>query len=156
MTEFVTVACKLPSGLMIEVGFEYPKDDRGGVMGANVTRSEGYRRFALNGSNSTLVMAGQPAELNPAPGITQVPKDIWDAWVAPPAKGSRGGMGFRHPAVKNGLIVVVPAETDADTVRMSLETRRSGLEPLDPNKLPADIEEAPVDGRVRLSKPKAA
>lgn len=47
----VYVGCKLPSGLMIQVG---------------------EQTFVLNGSNSSDIVGGY--------GITAVPKDLWDTW----------------------------------------------------------------------------
>lgn len=49
---FVTVGCKLPNGLHIDV--------------------QG-KRATLNGANSSRIVGGY--------GLTQVDKDFWDAWV---------------------------------------------------------------------------
>lgn len=137
-TETVDIACKLPNGLVLEVGYA--------IVNNGVVRSDKYKAITLKGCNANLVIAGQPAVLNPEPGITaNVPKDLWDAWLETAGK--------LHPAVRNNLIYVVrkdagSAKSQADAARHL----RSGLEPLDPNKMPAGVTEAPVDGRPRLTK----
>lgn len=145
MAEMVTIACKLPHGLIIEVGYEIPKDDKGASIGTNIVKTDNYKAVTLKGWNSNLVMAGQPALLNPEPGVTEVPKDIWEAWVAGPGK--------RHPAVRNNLIYVVRKDApSAKDQALAARVLRSGFEPLDPNKMPEGVTEAPVDGRPRLTK----
>lgn len=141
--EMVTIACKTPHGLVLEVGYD--------IINNGVVRSDKYKSFTLKGTNSNLVIAGQPAMLNPEPGVTpNIPKDFWEAWLASKA-------GKNHPAVKNGLIFVIPKDVGA-AKELQTEVRkvRSGLEPLDPNKMPEGVEELPVDGRPRLTRPKAA
>ncbi len=54
--EFVTVACRLPHGLHLDVG-DLP----------------GQKRVTLNGANKSRVIGGA--------GITQVPKDHWEEWA---------------------------------------------------------------------------
>lgn len=150
-TDTVTIACKLPHGLVLELGYE--------IVNNGVVRSDKYKSYVLKGTNSNLVIAGQPAILNPEPGVTpNIPKDFWDAWIAAPTKENpRGGQGFRHPAFKNGLIFVIPKDAGA-AKELQAEVRkvRSGFEPLDPNKMPEGVTESPVDGRPRLTKPQQA
>jgi len=150
-TETVTIACKLPHGLTIEVGYEVPRDPRGNAQ-PFIVKTDKYAAVTLNGWNSNLIVQANQspiAPLHPEPGITNgVPKDLWEAWLA--------GAGKRHPAVLNGLIYVV--RTDAPSAKSQaadVRQRKSGLEPLDPNKMPEGITEAPVDGRPRLTKPAA-
>lgn len=53
MTDTVTVGCKYPTGVLLQVG---------------------TTTFPINGSNSSEVFGGH--------GITEdVPKDLWDAWL---------------------------------------------------------------------------
>ena len=64
-------------------------------------------------------------------------------------------MGKHHPARKNGLLFVVPDDkAGAKSALRALEGRKTGFEPIDPNKLPEGVEEAPVLGREPIgSKP---
>lgn len=142
--ELITIGCKLPHGLWLEVGIEHTA----GVWGSSV-RGPKYTRVLINGTHAEWQKRAptiQPvATLKPEPGLTQIPKPIWDAWV--------GGMGKTHPARLNNLIFVVPNQKEeAKAVLQAVEALRSGFEPLDPDKLPDLIEEAPVDGRPQLGK----
>lgn len=150
--DLITIGCKLPHGLWLEVGIEHAP----GVWGSSV-RGPKYVRVLLNGTHAEFQKKAptiQPvATLNPEPGLTQIPKNVWEDWIASPTKSSPGGMGFNHPARKNNLIFVVPdTKEDAVAVLQAMEKLRTGFEPLDPDKLPELIEEAPVDGRPQLGK----
>ena len=138
-SELITIASNLPHGLIIEVGLERQP----GIWGS-VARGPNYARATLNGWNSTHPPGIQPiATLTPQPGLTQIPKDLWDAWC--------DGMGKHHPARKNGLITVVPNDkAGVKAAVRDVAQKRTGFEPLDPDKLPEQIEEAPVEGRAQL------
>lgn len=130
--ETVKIACKLPQGLQIEVGYS--------LLNNGVIYGDKYRKILLNGCNSN-VIAGAPAVLNPAPGITEnVPKDVWEEWMKTAGK--------KHPAVLNSLIYVVrPDAASAADQALAAKSLKSGLEPLDPTKMPKGVTEAPVSGR---------
>jgi hypothetical protein len=140
-SELITIACHMPTGLRIEVGIERIP----GVWGS-VSKGPNYATATLNGWNSNHAAGIQPiATLKPQPGLTQIPKDLWEAWCQ--------GMGKFHPARLNGLIVVVPNPSDKAGVKSAVRdvaAKRTGFEPLDPDKLPEQIEEAPVVGRAQL------
>ena len=137
-SELITIACHLPQGLRIEVGIERVP----GVWGS-VSKGPNYATATLNGWSSRNTPGVQPiATLTPLPGLTQIPKDLWDAWCE--------GMGKFHPARLNGLIKVVPNASDKAGLKSAVNdvaAKRTGFEPVDPNKLPDQIEEAPVVGR---------
>lgn len=142
--ELIRIGCKLPSGLWLEVGVEHTEGAWGGVV-----NGPKYAKVLLNGTHAEWMKKAptiQPvASLNPEPGLTDIPKAIWDAWIE--------GMGKSHPARLNNLIFVVPKQKEeATAVLQAVESLRSGFEPLDPDKLPDLIEEAPVDGRPQLGK----
>lgn len=135
-TDKVTIACKLPHGLVLEVDYK--------IVNNGVVQGENYQRVTLNGTNDNnpkgLIMA-PPSVLNPEPGITKgVSKDLWEEWLKKAGKN--------HPAVKNHLIYVLMDDADsaADQIAASASLR-SGLEPLDPTKMPEGVTEAPVIGR---------
>ncbi len=142
--ELITIGCKLAHGIWLEVGLEHTP----GVWGASV-RGPKYVRVLLNGTHAEWQKKAptiQPvATLNPEPGLTQIPKDVWEAWCQ--------GMGKTHPARLNSMIFVVPKDTGAaKDVLQAAKDSRSGYEPIDPNRLPSQILEAPVDGRPQLGK----
>jgi hypothetical protein len=142
--ELVTIACKSPHGLTIEGGYEYGP-------GGNKIKTDKYFNVTLNGYWSEWMKLHpniQPvASLNPEPGITQIPKDVWEAWCV--------GQGKTHPMRLNGFIFELrDDEASGKTQLREMEGRKVGFEPIDPDKLPDQLEEAPVEGRPQLgSKP---
>lgn len=148
--ELIRIGCKLPHGLWLEVGLERVE----GVYGST-HRGPKYLRVLLNGTHAEFQRKAptiQPvATLNPEPGLTDIPKSLWEDWIAAPTKSNKGGMGYAHPARVNNLIFVVPdVKEEATAVLQAVESLRTGFEPLDPNKLPDLIEEAAVEGRPQL------
>lgn len=147
MTKLVTIGCKLPHGLTIEVGLVSLEK---GTWGAPVEGPK-YRKATLNGTHAEWMKRNptiQPvATLNPEPGLTQIPEDLWEEWCK--------GQGKAHPARLNNTIFVVPdSKEDATAVLQAVESLRTGFEPIDPDRLPDQLEEAPVEGRPQLgSKP---
>lgn len=140
MSEFLTIACKMPHGYLIEVGYKVGN----GADKTAVVRTDKYRSMFLKGWNSNNPQGQQPiALLRPEPGITNgVPKDLWEEWVK------------LHPTnrpLRNKLLYVVPHDADsALAVTLDHKGVKAGLEPIDPGALPTGITEAPVDGRPKL------
>jgi hypothetical protein len=142
--ELIRIGCKLPHGIWLEVGIEHTP----GVWGAPIQGPK-YAKVLLNGTHAEWMKRApsiQPvATLTPEPGLTDIPKEIWDAWCE--------GQGKTHPARLNNLIFVVPKnKEDAKAVLQAVESLRTGFEPLDPNALPPEVLEAKVDGRKPLGK----
>lgn len=146
MAELVTIACKLPHGLVIEVGLAQPA----GMWGAPI-QTKAYRKATLNGTHAEWMKKApniQPvATLNPEPGLTQIPKDLWEEWI------SEGNMGYAYPGRLNGLIWVVPKDKgEARDIEQAAKYLKTGFEPLDPDALPEGVLEAPVQNRPQLGK----
>lgn len=119
----ISVGCKLPQGLIIEVGYEM-------VPGGTI-KGENYRRIVLAGANQHSTVVGtlrtpSPKELRP--GITNnVPEDVFDEWVA------------KHKdtnIVKNGLVFKAKNAGEATAKAADLAAKPTGMEPLDPSKHP--------------------
>jgi hypothetical protein len=113
MPEVVSVGCKLPNGLHLDIRADKPKDWKNGDPMPPVTQ-----RITLKGRNEARVIGGD--------GITEnVPKDVFDRWMAehkdyaPVAKG----LIFTH--AKTAGVEAMAAE------RVDLKT---GFEPTDPEK----------------------
>lgn len=86
MTEFVTVGCRLPLGLAIEVGLQTTVKDSKGELSVQVKRLPNYRRFVIAGTHEHQEHNRKdgiqvPSIRNPEPFFTKVPKDIWDEWI---------------------------------------------------------------------------
>lgn len=107
MTETVSVGCKLPWGLICEMG---------------QPGAENYQRVALVGSNGPNRGHGKiPGSIIAGGyGITfGVPKNFIDAWMAKHAK---------LDAVRNGLIFVEAAK-DAEAFAKDMGDPKTGFEP---------------------------
>lgn len=116
----VMVGCKLPNGLNLEIFEEGKTDDD-----KKIFRRTG-QRFLVLGSNSSNVVGGY--------GLTRVDADFWDAWKAQHAN---------FPALKAGLIFAEDKQDRAADHALDHQAAKTGLEPIDPNKLPKGIEAVP-------------
>lgn len=131
MAETVTVACRLPHGLLLEVGFTKERVTlSNGQVVTRMNRSENYRTYELKGPNFPLqgaLRAGMivPAKRNPHPYINRgVPKDVWDEWV----KNNRN-----YFALKNGDVVELKeGEANAKAATIDMMAKPIILAPLDP------------------------
>jgi hypothetical protein len=119
----VKVGCKLPHGLTIEMGYTIDKD-------SNYTRKSAYRRATLNGTNSNLVK-GAFATANQAPGVTLVDESLIVEWLK-----QNAGIGF----VKAGMVYIIKNDAEGAAISLDLSKMKTGFEPLDPSKLPKDLE----------------
>jgi hypothetical protein len=136
--ELVTIACKLPHGLVLEGGYEFVPGQWGSLI-----KTDKYFKVTLNGwyaEHMKNFPRIQPiAELNPPPGLTQIPKEIWLAWLQ--------GAGKHHPAVKNGLIFEMREDKASQKSQLKeMEQKAAPFLPLDPNKLPEGVEKADFSG----------
>jgi hypothetical protein len=87
--ETVTIGCKLPAGLKLEVGYTIEK--LGGGQGRMV-KSAGYQAYIIRGWNHHSIemrrqlekagsTGGVPHGMNTQPFLNRgVPKDIWEEW----------------------------------------------------------------------------
>jgi hypothetical protein len=125
--EFVTVACKLPNGIHLDVfdQFEYEENT---IMGTRKSkRAVRSGRVTIAGikrrtDDSRLVMG---FALTP-----NVPRDHWEAWLA---------ANKDTPLVVNGLIFAHRQHSSVQDMAKEREANRSGLEPLDPRNLPKEF-----------------
>jgi hypothetical protein len=89
-TETVSIGCRLPNGLKLEVGFSVSQKGNGGAPFAMVTKAENYDCYTLRGTNQHLIVRDQmrkPIAVLPNAREREayinlnVPKDLWDRWV---------------------------------------------------------------------------
>ena len=131
--ETVTVACKLPHGLLLRVFDMVPT--REPIMGG------GYREVQMaRECSEQYIVKGNAHAQNMAPSAPisggyaltfGIPKDFWDRWLKENESSD---------VVKNNLIF---ANEKSDYVQDEAEEKaglRSGLERLDPNKPPKKLE----------------
>ncbi len=134
-TNFVTVCCKLPAGLMAEIADIKFEDIAGNTVAAktNVQKiwfrgSADQRRLESNGETlgmAPLVVGGF--------GITRVEEAFWNQWWAENADVSRGGKAtVCYAPIAAGMIFAHPKEVNAKAEAKEKAALRSGLEPIAP------------------------
>lgn len=137
--ETVTIGCKLPAGLVLEVGLQtVEKDGRGGLATA-VKHLDTYQRYVIRGWNhhsadmrkqllEVKSSAGVPHGMSTKPFLNRgVPKDLWDQWKA------------EHPdswLLKNEVLFEVASRDEAGAALRVAESDKTPkvFEPLDPSK----------------------
>ena len=115
-TETVIVGCKLPHGIILELGYILGK-------GGEVTRGPKYQSFVIKGTNEGRQFKGEKATAGEWALTPNVPKDFWDEWLK-----KNGELGY----VKADLIFAMPEAKSAATVVREREALTTKLEPLDP------------------------
>lgn len=131
----VTVACKLPNGLRMRL-FRMQKTHEpvlgGGSREVQVAHETGAE-FTLNGWSHPQNKASR-ATIEGGYALTpNVPKDFWDAWFA---------QNKDTDFVKKGLIFAHEKESSTIAEAREKVAVRSGLERLDPNKMPKGVEKS--------------
>lgn len=134
MSATVTVACKVPNGLIMRV-FEMIDTVEPSPMGArNIKKAQQVGKdIRIKGATTPTPNTMNYNQLMHGYGITQgVPKDVWDKWVKDNADSA---------IVQNKLIFAFedPNQTFARAAKQRKEGLKSGLEPLDPFNLPKGI-----------------
>jgi hypothetical protein len=130
-TRTVTVACKLPNGLILQLEewVDVPQPGPGGTRMVKESRRIGAK-YTVRGNRLPfgVVPDFQMTSNNNGYALTPgIPKEFWDQWL-----DAHKDMDI----VVNKLIFACPTTTDVRAIARENEGRRSGLEPLDPAKLP--------------------
>lgn len=139
--ETVSVGCRLPNGLRLEVGFSVSQKGEGGAPFAMVRKLDSYQTYLLRGTNQHLIVrdptrkaiAVLPNQRGREPFINHgVPKDLWDAWVK--ANSDKNGKPISW-FLTSGQIFLVP-KTDPSTIKAAsvdaAGRSKPIFEPLDP------------------------
>jgi hypothetical protein len=136
--ETVVIGCRLPNGLILEVGYTSTAEVDGKEI-ALIQRGENYRRIELKGWNAhSEAMRAQeiqvPAGLNTRPYLNRgVPKAAWEQWK------------LAHPnswLIKNGILFEAKNDADANVKAIDVAKEKLILAPLDKSALPTGIAEA--------------
>lgn len=133
MSDTVVVACKLPHGLLlqlqreIEVAEPSPSDP-----GRKVKRHERFgETHAIAGCARPVGADGDFAPVAGGYGLTyDIPRDFWETWLRQNAE---------LPAVVNGFIFAHGKAAETRAQAKAGEAGLSGLEPVNPNKLPDEF-----------------
>lgn len=133
--ETVTVACKLPHGLVLRAFNMVEKAEP--VMGGgsrDVKKAEQLPGEFVIAGNSFPENGAPRARMEFGFALTPgCPKELWDRWHAD---------NKDSPMVKNGLVFAYEKAGDTVAEARDNESVRSGFERLDPAKLPRGIQKA--------------
>lgn len=148
-TELVTVGCRLPSGITIEVGYTASVRGGGGRQPfARYVKGRDYQSFTLKGSNQHLIVRDQtrkvvallPSRQNAEPFINQVPKDLWDRWCKEHAGSWLLQQKQLYVVAKNDGTEIAAASMDAQAASKPI------FQPMDPNAV-IDLDGTKVEKR---------
>lgn len=125
--ETLTVVCRLPSGLVLDL--YDPEDLRARAGSASPVMAPPVPRASvrLAGARRDARFHARDNRLLGLAGRTQVDAAFWEAWVA---------QNPGYLPLKNGLIFAQARAADADARLAECASERTGLEGLDPNALP--------------------
>lgn len=134
MVEMVSVGCRLPNGLKLEVGFKVNERGDRGAPFAMVRKLDNYDSCVLRGTNQRLIVRGPdrkavavlPNARNREAYINQVPKDLWERWKKENAKSWHLSSGQVYEVPKNDASTVKAASLDAGAKSKNI------FEPIDP------------------------
>lgn len=135
--EMVSIGCRLPNGIRLEVGFSAAQKGAGGAPFAMVVKHDNYRQVLVKGTNQHLIVRDQtrkpiavlPNQANREPYINQVPKAFWEEWVKNNPKSW---------LITSGSLFVVPKATNPSEVKAAAldaaAKSKPVFEPMDPSK----------------------
>lgn len=135
MADTVTVACKMPNGLILRA-FEMVERDEPVMGGGYKTVKYASQRGEAVTINGPAAPFGAPPKVTTAGGYaltSNVDASFWDAWLAQNAE---------LDAVRNGLIFAMPRQDSAGKEAENRAKIKSGLEALDPEKPMRGIQKA--------------
>jgi hypothetical protein len=141
--EKVTVACKLPHGLILRVFNKTTR--REAILGGGTREFEVFEpdpNIAIRIHGNVAPFGKAVPGLHEASGYAlthNVPKDIWDRWLEANADSD---------IVRQKLVFAAPTRDAAESMATDAKDVRSGLEPMNPERkqLP-NGRSAPVDPR---------
>lgn len=133
----ITVASKMPNGLVLRLFRmeEFAEPVMGGGQRQSQRAIQTGDEYTLNGTAFSIERAlrGDLPRHQIAGGFALtpgIPRDFWEQWLKQNEKSDM---------VRNGLIFAQASEQRARDAALEKEGLRSGLEPLDPDRLPADV-----------------
>ena len=127
----VTIGCKHPMGVILELDEELSPDAveamntvQNGPIGKRKYFPSG-KKYVLNGANADHPKSPQKGRTSVGWGLTEIPTDFWEAWLAQHSK---------FALVANGTIFAVTSTRDAQDEADKRQSVVSGLEPMNPRK----------------------
>ena len=139
-SETVTVACKLPAGIILQACEMVPKWDDGGKREILEARRL-PRTFKIAGSGNPIKPRKDGVQVVGGYAITHnVPADLWKAWFEDNKESD---------FIKNRLVFAREKSVAVeDEAKNNAKMARSGLEPLNPEKIIKNGRQVPADPRI--------
>lgn len=136
--ETVTVACKMPNGLILRnfVMTDFAEPVMGGGSRTSQIARQVPETYELHGSAVNLTEIGKGNlpnyQIAGGYGLTPgVPLDFWEKWL---------NDNRNSAIVKNNIVFAYKTEGGARDQAIEKAALKSGLEPLDPENLPRDLQ----------------
>lgn len=133
MANTVTVLCRLPSGVTLELhdldGLKSRASSEAPVMQAAIP----VRSVTLNGAKHDPAYHHAEGRLLGRAGRTEVDGDFWKAWI---------DQNQRNQLVTQHLVFAEANAAKADAAVAELAKEKTGLEGADQNALPGDVQKA--------------
>lgn len=132
--ETVTVACKIPNGIYIQL-WDMVDVLEMGPLGARAVskarRRPGFAPIRLNGPSVPHNMSARYTIAGGFALTEGVPRGAFDEWLSQNADAD---------FVRNGLVFCAPRAADAMDMAREKESVRSGMEPIDPDAPPREMQ----------------
>jgi hypothetical protein len=134
-TDFVSIGCRLPNGLKMEVGYQTSHHGAGGAPFSQVRKGADYQTYTLKGRNQHMFVRGPDrkilttlaSQIGLDPVITQVPADFWQRW----SREKKDSW-----LLKSGHVFLVPKPSDLKAVSTDAKAISPNiLEPLNPKEV---------------------
>jgi len=144
MANQVMVGCRLPNGLILEVGYEIYDVDEEGKRFVNYRQTDRYKRVRLNGWNDASgakqairyareqkldVALLPPAPLNPGVGLTTVDEEFWLEW-----KEKHKDMFKRLSSGDKPMLFEAKNQNESNAMTKALMSAPAVLAPIDGKK----------------------
>lgn len=130
MAQFVTVLCRLPSGVTLELHDLDALKNRASSDAPIMQPPAPRASVTLNGAKHDPSYHPLDSRLLGRAGRTHVEADFWNAWLKQNAQSA---------LVTRKLVFAETTPAKADSAVAELATEKTGLEGNDPNALPRDI-----------------
>lgn len=133
MAQTVTVLCRLPSGITLELHDLDALKARASSEAPVAVAARPMKSVTLNGQKHDPRYHQAEGRLLGRAGRTQVDADFWNAWLA---------QNERSELVTQKLVFAEVNASKAEAAVAELATERTGLEGVDESALPQNVEKA--------------
>lgn len=130
MAEFITVLCRLPSGVTLELHNIGALKNRTTAPAPLMQPATSLRSVTLNGAKHDPSYHPAEGRLLGRAGRTQVEKDFWEAWLK---------QNEKNQLVTQKLVFAEATPDRASDAVRDLKAKKTGLEGTDQDALPKDV-----------------